>query len=451
MKLSSLCKPVLQVLLLGSLCLSGTLVAADKPNFIVILADDLGFGDIGAYGSTMISTPHIDAMARNGARLDGFYASANVCTASRGGLVTGRYPIRLDLVEDVARPTNDIGIEDEEITIAEALKEQGYATGLFGKWHLGEEPERNPTLHGFDEYYGLLHSNDMAPVELYRGTQMIEFPVDQTTLTKRYTAEALDFIERNQDEPFLVYLPHSFPHVPLYTSPEFSGQSDAGLYGDVVEEIDWSVGEIVSKLRELGIEDNTLIMFTSDNGPWFEGSAGPYRERKGTAWEGGLRVPMIAQWPDGIKAGSVSNAQSMNIDIFPTLVELAGGELPKDREIDGKNLIDVLNGASESPHEVLYLFDRNRIVGVRSGQWKLVTETKYQTAVARFSHENSYYSPGLLFDLQRDPSETYSFARENPEVLARMLELLAEGEKSLSAFVPESMWSRPTGAEPGNR
>jgi len=414
-----------------------------QPNVIIMMADDLGYGDLGAYGSTLIATPNLDRMSQQGALLTSFYSSANVCTAARGGLLSGRYPIRLDLVLDVARPTNDIGISDFEITLGEALQDLGYATALVGKWHLGEEVERSPLRHGFDQFYGLLHSNDMAPVELYRDTQMIEFPVDQTTLTQRYTEEAIGFIEANQESPFFLYLPHSFPHVPLFVNDEFNGTSDAGLYGDVVETIDWSVGEIQSTLARLGLSENTLIIFTSDNGPWFEGSAGPYRERKGTAWDGGLRVPFIASWPGVIPAGTVSHEPAMNIDLFPTIVKLAGGELPDDRAIDGKDIMPVLTQAAASPHEFLFLFDKDRIAGVRSGNWKLVTETKYQTSVTRFDHPNSYYGSGLLFDLAKDPSETYSFGRENPEVVQRLLQYLEQGRQELSAYVPEQMWSSP--------
>jgi len=446
-RLQHLFLTVLFTLFVSSL-VSLKVVAAENspPNIILILADDLGYGDISTYGSQLISTPHLDAMANNGVKLESFYSSANVCTAARGGLITGRYPIRLDLVADVARPSNDIGIADDETTLGEALQAEGYATALIGKWHLGEEIERNPTKHGFDYYYGLLHSNDMAPVELYRNTDMIEFPVDQTILTRRYTEEAIQFIEQQEkDEPFFLYFPHSFPHVPLFTNDTFSGQSDAGLYGDVVEEIDWSVGQIMETLQRLGLEENTLVMFTSDNGPWFEGSAGDFRERKGTAWEGGLRVPFVAQWPAQIPAGSVSAAAVMNIDVFPTVMEAVTGrnENLSANPLDGKNILSVLQGSENSPHEALYLFDKNRIAGVRSGHWKLVTETKYQTSTTRFTHPASYYGKGLLFDLEKDPSETYSFARENPEQLQRMLELLAEGEESLSSYVPNRMWSDP--------
>lgn len=415
-----------------------------QPNFIVIMADDLGYGDLGVYGSQLIKTPNLDRMALEGARLDSFYSSANVCTAARGGLLTGRYPIRLDLVSDVARPTNDVHLAAEEISLAEALKPLGYQTALFGKWHLGSRMEWSPLTQGFDEYFGVLHSNDMTPLELYRQEQMIENPVNQNTLTERYTNEAVRFIEANQDNPFFLYMPHTFPHVPLYVSNQFSGQSDAGLYGDVVETIDWSVGQVLATLDRLGLDENTIVIFTSDNGPWFEGSPGPYRDRKGSSWEGGQRVPFIAKWAGTIPGGLVSNEPAMNIDIFPTLVKLAGGDLPTDRQIDGKDILPMLVEGAASPHDALYLFDSDRIAGVRSGQWKLVVETRYRTAVPSFDNPNSYYGPdGLLFDVQLDPSETYSYTRENPEVVEKMRELLLWGQREYGSTVLQDMWNRP--------
>lgn len=414
------------------------------PNFIVIMADDLGYGDLGIYGSKLIKTPNLDRMALQGARLDSFYSSANVCTAARGGLLTGRYPIRLGLVNDVARPSNEIHLADEEITLAESLKLLGYQTALFGKWHLGSRIDWSPIHQGFDEFFGLLHSNDMTPLHLFRQTQVIENPVNQNTLTERYTNEAIEFIEENQNKPFFLYMPHTFPHVPLYVSNRFSGQSEAGLYGDVVETIDWSVGEILATLDRLNLDENTLVLFTSDNGPWFEGSSGPFRDRKGSSWEGGQRVPFIAKWNGKIPGGIVSNEPAMNIDIFPTLVKLAGGTLPNDRPIDGKDIFPLLVNSATSPHEALYLFDNDRIAGVRSGQWKLVVESRYRAVVPSFDNPNSYYGPtGLLFDVQRDPSETYSFTREFPEVVSRMRELLLEGQSQLGSTVLENMWNRP--------
>ena len=423
---------------------SSLVIGADRPpNFVIIMADDLGYGDLGAYGSTLIKTPHLDRMAQEGVLLTNFYSSANVCTAARGGLMTGRYPIRLALVNDVARPENEIHIAAEETTIAEALQGQGYRTALFGKWHLGSRLEWSPLNNGFDEYFGLLHSNDMAPLQLYRGDNVVEAPVDQSTLTERYTEEAVRFIGENRERPFLLYIPHTFPHVPLHVSNRFSGQSDAGIYGDTVETIDWSVGEVLAALKANGLDENTLVVFTSDNGPWFEGSAGPFRDRKGSSWEGGLRVPFIARWPSVLPAGQKSDEPAMNIDLFPTLVGIAGGELPADRVIDGKDMLSLLRDGANSSHEALYLFDGDRITAVRAGQWKLVVESRYRAAVSRFDHPASYYSPnGLLFDLLKDPSETYSYTREMPEVAARLHSLLVAGQQQFNSAVLPQMFNR---------
>lgn len=430
-------------LFLGLLSCSLTLAQQQAPNFIVVMADDLGFGDLGVYGSRLIDTPNLDEMAAEGVYFDSFYASANVCTASRGGLLTGRYPVRLNLVDDVARPTNEIHLAESEVTIAEALKASGYATAIFGKWHLGSSVDWYPLKHGFDEFFGALHSNDMPEFRLYRDDVVIEDPVDQTTLTERYTAEALRFIEENQDNPFFLYIPHSFPHVPLFVTPEFAGTSDAGLYGDVVETIDRSMGAIFEKLDELGLDENTLVMFTSDNGPWFEGSSGQYRDRKGSSWEGGLRVPFIARWPGQIPAGTFSSEPAMNIDILPTLLDFAGVNLPSDRPIDGRSLRGVLTGQESSPHEVLYLFNNDRIAGVRMGQWKLVVESFYRRGLPSFDNRNSYYGPnGLLFDLERDPSETYSYTREYPEVVEQLREHLRRGQQELNSTVLPDMWNQ---------
>ena len=428
---------------LGLLC--GTFVWAqnERPNFIVIMADDLGIGDLGVYGSSLIKTPNLDRMAAEGIVFDSFYASANVCTASRGGLLTGRYPIRLGLVDDVARPTNDIHLAETEITIAEALKGEGYNTAIFGKWHLGSRVEWYPLNHGFDEFYGALHSNDMAPFQLYRDNQIIEDPVDQTTLTQRYTSEALRFIEQNKDNPFFLYIPHSFPHVPLFVTEEFEGQSSAGLYGDVVETIDWSMGQILEKLNDLGIDENTMVIFTSDNGPWFEGSSGQFRNRKGTSWEGGLRVPFIARWPSIIPRNQRNSHAAMNIDVLPTILDFAGVSLSTETPLDGRSLRGVLTNGEGSPHDYLYLFNNDRIAAVRSGKWKLVVETFYRTGVPSFDNPNSYYAPnGLLFDLEKDPSETYSFTREYPGVAEELHSHLIKGQKALNSKVLPNMFNR---------
>lgn len=419
-------------LLLGvSLALFGGVAGAASPNIVIILADDLGFGDVGPGGATLIKTPHLDRMAAEGVTLTNFYSSAPVCTASRGGLLTGRYPIRLGLVQDVARPSNTIALRPEEITIAEGLKSVGYATGIFGKWHLGDRPEEWPTRQGFDYFYGVKWSNDMKPFALYRMEESIEEPVDQRTLTERYTREAIQFIEGHRDEPFFVYLPHSMPHIPLYVSDKFEGRSEAGLYGDVIETIDWSVGEIMAALKRLELDDNTLVIFTSDNGPWWEGSAGPHRDRKGSSWEGGMRVPFIARWPGTIPAGVSSDGIAMNIDMLPTLLPLAGAEIPKDRPVDGRNIMSLLKGERISPHEYLFLFNKDKIAGVRTQRWKLVTQSWYRGWNAPLGNERYWTYPGLLFDLEKDSKELYSYTRENPEVVAQLRGWLEKGQEEL--------------------
>lgn len=406
---------------------------APPPNFVIILADDLGYGDIGAMGSRLIATPAIDRMASEGVTLKSFYASANICTPSRGGLLTGRYPVRLGLTKDVARPNNQVGLAPEEITLAEKLKEKGYRSALIGKWHLGHAAEHWPTAQGFDYFFGLPYSNDMSPLALYRMNDKFEEPVDQTTLTERYTIEAIQFMEasKKKRKPFFLYLAHTMPHVPLHVSPGFSGKSKAGLYGDVVETIDWSVGRILKALDQLDLDSNTLVIFTSDNGPWWEGSSGVHRDRKGSSWEGGMRVPFIARWPGTIPAGAETGAISMNIDLFPTLAALAGCDLPQDRDIDGRDIFGILKGGQVSPHEYLYLFNSNKIAAVRTPRWKLVTRSYYRQIEFQVGRNTYYYHPGMLFDLQKDPEELYSFAREQPEVVARISEILEEGKRTL--------------------
>jgi arylsulfatase A len=418
------------VLLLTIVSAPPTLAA--PPNFVIIFCDDLGIGDIGPYGNTLIKTPNLDRMTAEGIRLTSFYSSASICTPSRGGLLTGQYPIRLGLTDGVAFPTNTLGIPEEAVTIGEVLQDLDYRTACIGKWHLGHQPAQWPTANGFDVFYGLPYSNDMVPLPLYRMNEVIEEPADQRTLTERYTEESIRFIEENRTRPFFLYLAHTMPHVPLFVSERFEGRSAAGLYGDVVETLDWSVGQIFDTLERLDIDDNTLVFFTSDNGPWWEGSAGEFRNRKGSAWEGGLRVPGIARWPGRIPAGAESGAIAMNIDLFPTLVRLAGGTLPADRIIDGRDIMPVLEGAQQSPHEHLYLFNLSRIAGVRTQRWKLVVQSYYMNHNANLGREQSYYHPGLLFDMERDPGEHYSFTREHPEVAAELRALLDQGEVELS-------------------
>lgn len=416
------------VLLLG---VASASVAADgAPNVIIVLADDLGYGDIGPYGSELIETPHLDRMAAEGVRLTNFYAAANVCTPSRAGLLTGRYPIRLGVAHQVAFPHNELGIDPNEVTIAEALKDIGYATAHAGKWHLGHRDHQWPTNNGFDYYYGLPYSNDMTPLALYRMSEKIEEPVDQTTLTQRYTRESVAFIERNKDEPFFLYLGHTMPHVPLFVSEDFEGRSKAGLYGDVVEELDWSMGEIFAALKRLDIDDNTLVIFTSDNGPWWEGSAGELRSRKANAWEGGMRVPCIARWPGRIPAGVTSDAISMSIDFLPTIAAITGASVQEDRPVDGRNILDVLMGGDTTPHDHLFFYEKNSLAAVRTQQWKLVLFSWYQGHHAPVG-STTYYRPGMLFDMTAPTGETYNMAREHPDVVERLAQIAATAREEL--------------------
>ena len=411
----------------------------EKPNFIIIFNDDLGYGDVGAAGSKLINTPHIDRMEREGVRLTNHYSSANICTPSRAGLLTGRYPIRTGLAFGVLFPQSARGLPHSEVTLSEALREVGYHTAMFGKWHLGIPEFSWPTQHGFDSFYGIPYSNDMVPLPMYKNSEVAEEQLDQKDITRRLTLAAVDFIHASASEPFFIYLAHPMPHVPLYASEEFEGVSDAGLYGDVIEEIDWSVGEILKALADAGVDNKTMVIFTSDNGPWYEGSAGELRERKGGAsYEGGFRVPFIVRWPGQLPAGHVSDAISMNFDVFPTLLNLAGANIPDDRPIDGKDIWPVLTGDSPSPHEFLYFFDLEQITAIRSQKWKFVVYSRYRNGLSSFQGEHRgsphYYHPGLLFDLETDPQEQFSFTRENPDVVAVMLDILEQGRSELEVL-----------------
>lgn len=397
------------------------------PNIVIIFADDLGYGDLGCFGHPTIRTPNLDRMAAEGMKLTQFYSAASVCTPSRAALLTGRLPIRNGMCGDRRRvlfPNSKGGLPDGEITIAEALKTRNYATCCIGKWHLGHLPKYLPTRHGFDYYFGIPYSNDMRPTPLMRNEKVIEEPVDQTTLTKRYTREAVKFIERNKDRPFFVYFPHTFPHVPLFASKDFKGKSLRGLYGDVVEELDWSVGQVLQALRNLGLARKTLVFFTSDNGPWLirklnGGSAGLLRGGKGSTWEGGMREPCIAWWPGKIEAGSVSAALACTMDLFPTCLELAGLPLPKDRIIDGVSLVPVLMGERQAVRDVMFYYRGTRLMAVRKGPWKVHFITQ-----AGYGEKPKKHDPPLLYNLEHDPSEKYDVAKEHPDVIAEIMKVV---------------------------
>jgi arylsulfatase A len=423
--------------------------AAKPPNVVIIMADDLGYGDLGCYGHPSIRTPNLDRMAADGMRFTDFYASAPVCTPSRAALLTGRLPVRSGMASDKRRvlyPNSTGGLPSSEITIAEALKGKGYATACIGKWHLGHRSEYLPTRHGFDFYYGLPYSNDMdtiptAPrgasgrtdpkveywnVPLMRNEEVLERPADQHTLTRRYTDEAVRFIRDNKSKPFFLYLPHTMPHVPLFTHAEQAGKSPRGLYGDVVEEIDQSVGHILDTLRKERLDKDTLVIFTSDNGPWLSqrivgGSAGLLREGKGSTWEGGMRVPCIAWWPGKVKAGVVNRSLVCNMDLFNTALALAGVAVPTDRPIDGKNMLPLLTGKGPGERDTFFYYRDTELYAVRKGPYKLHLLTK----AGYGADPVQKHDPPLLFRLDHDPGEQYNIAAQKPEIVTELLQVLA--------------------------
>ncbi|MGO9935987.1 MAG: sulfatase [Steroidobacteraceae bacterium] len=405
-----------------------------KPNIIVILCDDLGFGDIGAYGAHNIATPAIDKMAREGVTLTNFYSAANLCTPSRAGLLTGRYAIRSGLAYEVIMAEDTRGLPLSETTIANALKPE-YATGLFGKWHLGHtDAYWPPTRHGFDRFFGIRYSHDMKPLELYEadgmGGAVKESAVDFPMLQQQFYAHAEKFIEDNRDRPFFCELALSAPHLPEYPHEPFKGTSGAGAYGDVVREIDSIVGRLLKKVQALGIDRDTLIVFTSDNGPWFEGSPGNFRERKGGgAYDGGYHVPFIARQPGFLPAGAVVDSIAMGIDLLPTFCHLSGKPLPQGVTLDGRDITTVLAAGTPSPHEQLVLFDNEDVVGIRTQDWKYVGSAYYRgfrLPFALLGYEE-------LYDLRRDPGENYSVASDQPEILAQMRQRFEAARKE---FMP---------------
>ena len=414
------------------------------PNFIIIFTDDQGFEDIGCFGSPKIKTPNLDKLAAEGRKFTSFYSANSVCSPSRASLLTGCYPVRIS-IPGVLFPRHEIGLNPDEITIADLLKSKGYATSCIGKWHIGHKPKFLPTRQGFDSYYGIPYSNDMTIdpeanlaadiklregftldrirnekpkkdfVPLMRNEEVIEYPCDQTTLTQRYTEEAVQFIEENKNKPFFLYLPHTMPHIPLFASEKFKGKSERGLYGDTIEEIDWSVGEIMKSLRDNNLDKNTLLIYTSDNGPWKlkggrGGSAHPLRGFKFQTYEGGMRVPCIMHWKGKVPAGSSCDEIAATIDLLPTIAGLSEAVLPNDRTIDGKDIWPLIAGkkGAQTPHEIYFFYKGNKLESARQGKWKLRRSGKKSQTVE-------------LYDLASDISESKNLAKENEILVNEMI------------------------------
>lgn len=438
----------LQALLPLALLIQGLAcpVQAEPPNFVLIFCDDLGYGDLGCYGSTKNRTPHIDQLAGSGMKFTDFYSSSPVCTPSRSSLMTGCYPRRVGMHEDytghwVLIPRSRRGLNPAEQTIAELLKAKGYATACIGKWHLGDQPEHLPTRHGFDQYFGIPYSNDMQakrrgdpPLPLVRDEKVIEAPVDQSTLTRRYTEQAIAFIEANREQPFFLYLPHTFPHLPLFASNNFHGKSKNGRYGDAVEEIDWSTGQILTCLDRLKLAENTVVIFTSDNGSNGRngGSNRPLAGRKGSTMEGGMRVPMIVRWPGKIGAGTSCKELATTMDMLPTLCTLAGAKMPKAK-IDGHDIRALLfaEDDAKTPYEAFYYYRRRQLQAVRSGNWKYhlpLDATHPNWANPKPTRKGRR---GKLVNLSSDLKEKTDVSDQHPEVVKRMLSLANRAIASL--------------------
>ncbi len=434
------------------------------PNIVILFTDDLGYGDLSVYGHPTIHTANLDRMAAEGQKWTNFYVGASVCTPSRAALLTGRLPIRNGMEgappNRVLFPDSQRGLPQSEVTIAEQLKKAGYATACVGKWHLGHKEEYLPTSHGFDYYYGIPYSNDMdnvalaniknyqdywdfwssAPerkdintfnVPIMRNTEVIERPADQHTITKRYTEESIRFMKENKNKPFFVYLAYNLPHVPLFASKEFEGKSKRGLYGDTVEEIDWSAGQIMDWLKAEGLAENTIVVFTSDNGPWLPmglegGSAGLLRDGKGTTWEGGMREPCIFWSPGNIKPAIISGIGT-TMDLFTTFSQLAGVPVPTDRIVDGVDLSPVLFKGQESPRQDMFYYRGMELYAVRVGSYKahLITESGYSQP------DKTVHNPPLLYNLDEDPSEQYEISAKHPEIIEQIMQVVKEHKAKL--------------------
>ncbi len=420
--------------------------ATARPNVVIIFCDDLGYGDIEPFGAKQIKTPYLKQMASEGRKFTNFYVPQAVCSSSRTGLLTGCYPNRVGIYGALG-PNSKTGISAKEQTLAELLHDANYRTAIFGKWHLGDKPPFLPTKHGFDQYYGLPYSNDMWPkhptakfpdLPLIENDKVIQLDPDQRLLTAEYTRRAVEFVAKKSDQPFFLYLPHTMPHVPLFVPDDRRGKSEAGLYGDVIEQIDWSVGQVLQAIKDVGKEESTIVIFTSDNGPWLSygnhaGSSGGLREGKGTSFDGGVRVPFIVRWPKTIAPGTVCDQPLMTIDLLPTLVGLTGAKMP-ELPIDGKESKDLLLGTSEAKNDQrpYWFYWGKELHAVRKGKWKLHLAHPY----IHLQEPGKDGQPGKLptqkieqslFDLESDPAESKDVATARPDVLA---DLLVEVEKA---------------------
>lgn len=423
-------------MMLGALSLYAQ--ASDQPNIIFIYADDLGYGDLGCYGSQVNRTPNLDRMAVEGIRFTDFYSASSISSPSRAGLMTGRHPIRMG-IHAVFFPGSYTGMPQNEITMANALQDAGYYTGIVGKWHLGHMPEYRPLQRGFHEYFGIPYSNDMNPSIYMENNEAGNRMVNQDYITYHYTQRAVRFIEENQDRPFFLYLAHNMPHVSLGASPAFKGKSPHGLYSDVVEELDWGIGEVLNKLDELGLDENTIVIFSSDNGPWLTegphgGVATPLFQGKGTSWEGGQRVPAIIRWKKTIQPGQVHSDMACMLDWFPTLVKLAGGKVPADRIIDGEDISPVLLGTGKRPTQDFAYIEYGKVLAYRSGDWKMIVpeeERKGNFWVADVPAHDT-----VLYNLKADIGEQTDVKDQHPEVLERLTKKMDAFKETLKDCPP---------------